>query len=92
MLFIFSRADVTIVNFQTRHQSSTCLLSACGLYLDSATLLLADNSSSIPHADPVLSASLLDSALIDMSGQTNIAATDNLIASPQLLVLIVPRH
>ena len=69
--------------------SSPYELSACGRYLESAILSLADISSSLSDADPVVPDPLPPSALIDMSGQTNIA-TDALIAAPTSLVSIVP--
>ena len=89
MSFIFSLANVTIVNFQSPDLSSPYTLSACGLYLESAALLPADNSSSLPDADQVVTDPLQASALIDMSGPTNIT-TNYLIATPQSLVPIVP--
>ena len=65
-----------------RSQLSPCTLSACGLCLQSAALLLADNSSSLPDAVLVVPDPLLASNLINMSGQTSIA-TDELIAAQQ---------
>ena len=70
-------------------QSSPYALSACGLYLESAVLPVADNSSSLPDADPVVPDPLPASAIINMTGPTNIT-TNYLLAAPQLLVPIVP--
>ena len=49
---------------------------------------MADNSSSLPNPELVVPDPLPASALIDMSGQIDIA-TNDLLASPQWLVPIV---
>ena len=64
-------------------------VSACGLYLEFAALPVADNSGSLPDADPVVPDPLPASAIIDTSGQTDIATSD-LLAAPQSLVPIAP--
>ena len=101
MSFIFLRADVTIA---ISRPVVPYTLFACGLYLEFAAPPVADNSGSLPDADPVvpdpLPGSLPDadpvvpdplptSAIIDTSGPTAIASND-LLAAPQSLVPMVP--